>query len=170
MNTIRMGAAALALIAAAGSLEAQGAGGAQSQMRPALEQQLRQRMAQVVRNRLQLDSEQMAQLQNVNSRYAPQIRNLATQERETRQKLRQQMTAPTPSQDDVGRLLDDLLRLQRQRATLLESEQKDLSAFLTPIQRARYMGLQAQIKRRAEQLRRQNALGAGRGARKRPPR
>jgi protein CpxP len=159
---------AILVCAATANVEAQAVGGAQPQTRSALEQQLRQRMAQVVRNRLQLDTAQMAQLQNVNERYAPQLGGLATQERETRQRLRKQMTAATPNQDEVGKLLDNLLRLQRQRVGLLESEQKDLSVFLTPVQRAKYMGLQAQIKRRAEQLRRQNVLGAAGRARTQP--
>jgi hypothetical protein len=39
----------------------------------------------------------------------------------------------------------------------LDAEQKDLGAFLTPVQRAQYMALQAQLKRRADQLRRKTA-------------
>ena len=128
------------------------------QNRPLLEQQLRARMAEITRKRLQLDDTQMTKLEAVNARFAPQLGALAGQERETRQRLRAQLTSPTADQSVVSGLLDDLLRLQTQRLTLLDSEQKDLATFLTPVQRARYMGLQAQIKRRVEQLRR-NALG-----------
>jgi Spy/CpxP family protein refolding chaperone len=95
----------------------------------------------------------MTKLQAVNARHAPQMAALATRERETRQQLRAQMTSTAPDQATVGKLLDTLLGLQRQRIGLLESEQNELAAFLTPVQRAKYMGLQAQIKRRADQLR-----------------
>lgn len=133
------------------------------QNRPLLEQQLRARVAEITRKRLQLDDAQMSKLEAVNARFAPQLGGLAAQERDTRQKLRAQLTSAAPDQSMVSGLLDEMLRLQRQRLTVLESEQKDLAAFLTPVQRAKYMGLQAQIKRRVELLRR-NAQGP-RGAR-----
>ncbi len=129
--------------------------------RPMLEQQLRARMAQVIKTRLNLTDQQMTQLQSVNQKYAPQISRLATQERETRQHLRGQIMSGTPDQAQVGQLLDTVLRLQKERVTLLESEQHDLAAFLTPVQRAEYMGLQAELRRRAERLRRQPMRNPG---------
>ncbi|MDQ6718659.1 MAG: hypothetical protein M3Z17_09980 [Gemmatimonadota bacterium] len=138
------------------------------QNRPLLEQQLRARVAEITRKRLQLDDTQMTKLEAVNARFAPQLGAVAAQERDTRQKLRAQLTAANADESAVSGLLDELLRLQRQRLTLLESEQKDLSGFLTPVQRAKYMGLQAQIKRRVEQLRR-NAPGAAGARAGKPP-
>jgi len=138
-----------------GSAEAQQPPTVQRPIRAALEQQLRVRAAEVVRKRLGLNDAQMAQLQTVNARYAPQMAGLVRQERETRQALRAQMTAPAPDQAKVGQLIDTLINLQKSRVTLLESEQKDLAVFLTPVQRAKYLALQAQIKRRTDQLRRQ---------------
>ncbi len=129
--------------------------------RAVLEQQLRARMAQMIKTRLNLTDQQMTQLQTVNQKYAPQISRLAMQERETRQHLRGQIMSGTPDQGQVAQLLDTILRLQKERVALLESEQHDLAAFLTPVQRAQYMGLQAQIERRAEQLRRQPMTGPG---------
>jgi len=52
---------------------------------------------------------------------------------------------------------------------LIEAEQKELAAFLTPVQRARYIALQAQFRNRAEQLSRQNSGGRPRGGRRGPP-
>jgi len=136
--------------------------------RPALEQQLRERLAQITRQRLQLDDAQMAKLQAVNARYAPQMAALVTQERQTRQRLRAQLTSPAPDQNQVSTLLDGMLQLQKQRLALLDSEQHDLSAFLTPVQRAKYMALQQQIRRRADQLRAGNQAGRRGQARNRP--
>jgi Spy/CpxP family protein refolding chaperone len=152
-----IGFIAISMTAAASGIGAQPMTGAPTQDRTALEQQLRQRAAQVVRKRLGLNDSQMTQLQGVNARYAPKMSDLAGQERETRLRLRLQMTSPSADQAEVARLLDSLLAFQKQRVALLESEQKDLAGFLSPVQRAQYMGLQAQIKRRADQLRRRQA-------------
>ena len=160
-------------LAIAGSAETQQPTGVQRPNRAALEQQLRVRTAQVMRRRLGLNDAQMAQLQTVNGRYAPQMAGLVRQERETRQALRAQLTASVPDQAVVGQLIDTLIRLQRERVTMLESEQKDLAAFLTPVQRAKYMALQAQIKRATDQMRRRLDGGSGAlrdTARIRPPR
>ena len=170
VKMIRLAVSMLAMISIAPRLDAQAVGGAQQPNRGVLEQRLRERVAQVTRTRLGLDDAQMAKLQAVNSSYAPRLGDLQLRERETRQQLRRQMTAPTPDQTEVGRLLDNLLGLQRQRISLMESEQKDLSAFLTPVQRAKYMALQAEIKRRADQLRGQNGPMMRGRAGNRPPR
>jgi len=161
----RTGTRGVAILFAAATL----AGSAGSQQPPVtqrpdrtnLEQQLRVRIAQVTQRRLGLSDAQMTQLQAVNSRYAPQMATLASQERETRQALRAQIMAPAPDQAQVSKLLDTVIRLQKQRIALLESEQNDLGAFLTPVQRAKYLGLQAQIKRRADQLRRRMNARSG---------
>ncbi len=158
-------AASLVLV---GRTDAQG--GAQQQNRPVLEQQLRERLATITRQRLLLDDAQMSKLQAVNARFAPQMAALATQERQTRQQLRQQLTAATPDQTQVASLIDNLLRFQKQHIGLLESEQKDLSAFLTPVQRAKYMALQTEIRRRADQLRGGGMRGQRGRARMKPPR
>ena len=170
VRMIRLAVSMLAMISIAPRLDAQAVGGAQQPNRGVLEQRLRERVAQVTRTRLGLGDAQMAKLQAVNSSYAPRLGDLQLRERETRQQLRRQMTAPTPDQTEVGRLLDNLLGLQRQRISLMESEQKDLSAFLTPVQRAKYMALQAEIKRRADQLRGQNGPMMRGRAGNRPPR
>lgn len=160
----------LTVLATAARSDAQAVTGTPPPNRTALEQRLRERIAQITRNRLGLDDAKMAQLEVVNSRFVPEMNSLAAQERDTRQQLRRQMTSAAPDQSDVARLLDNLFRLQRQRIALLESEQKELAMFLTPVQRAQYMGLQAQIRRRADQLRRPNAARFGGRARDRLPR
>ena len=138
--------------------------------RAALERQLRERAAQITRQRLGLSDVQMQQLERVNSRFAPQLTALATQERNARRQLRQLLTVDTqPDQARVSDLIDTSLRLQKQRIALIEAEQKELAAFLTPVQRARYLALQAQFRNRAEQLSRQNSGRGVRGGRRRPP-
>jgi hypothetical protein len=75
----------------------------------------------------------------------------------------------------VSALLDNALRLQKQRIALVEAEQRDLARFLTPVQRAGYLALQAQVRRRAQELARDTAVQGqglgqqqGMGSRQRP--
>ena len=134
--------------------------------RAALERRLRERTAQITRERLGLNDAQMRQLQNVNTRFAPQQNELAMRERDTRRQLRQETMAGAPNQSRVSTLLDATIALQKQRIALVEEEQKELAAFLTPVQRARYAALQGQLRRRADQLARPGAAGRGRGMRR----
>ena len=122
--------------------------------RPALEQQFRERAAKLAQQRLGLTDAQLQKLVQSNARFAPQLRQLAAQERDIRNQLRQEMTAGnSANQQHVSELLDASLRLQKQRIAVVEAEQKELAGFLTPLQRARYLSLQAQFKKRADELR-----------------
>jgi len=125
--------------------------------RPALDQQFRERVAKLTQERVGLTDAQMSQLDQSNSRFAPQLSQVAAQERETRRQLRQEMTSGgQPNQQHVSELLDASLRLQKQRISIVEAEQKELARFMTPVQRARYIALQQQFRRRAQELSGQN--------------
>jgi Spy/CpxP family protein refolding chaperone len=142
----------------------QGAAGEQ-----ALARQVRQRFAVVIRRQLNLTDDQARQLQTVEQRYQQQRNGLLRDERATRMGLAASMqdTAGTPDQPKIARYLDDLVQEQHRRAALLDSEQKDLAAFLTPLQRAKYQALHEQLNQRIRQMR-QNARG-GSGAPLPPP-
>jgi hypothetical protein len=119
-----------------------------------LEQQLRQRTGEVVKRRLELNDDQMLKLQATNRQFEQQRTDLLRRERETRQALRAELTSgDTANQAKVSQLLDQQLQLQRQRIDLVQNEQRELGKFLTPVQRARYFGLQNEIRRRAQALR-----------------
>jgi periplasmic protein CpxP/Spy len=173
----RLGLSALSLLLAATAVAAQPVAGPASPNRAALEQRFREQSAKVAQQRLGLTDAQLAQLSQSNARFAPQQNQLVVQERETRRQLRVEMTAGNQAnQQHVSALLDDALRLQKQRIGLVEAEQKDLARFLTPVQRAGYLSLQAQVRRRAQELARDNTnqgqafgQGQGIGSRRRPP-
>jgi len=125
--------------------------------RPALEQQFRERVARLTQDRVGLTDAQMAQLEQSNARFAPQLSQVAAQERETHRQLRLEMTSGgQPNQQHVSDLIDASLQLQKQRIAIVEAEQKELGRFMTPVQRARYIGLQQQFRRRAQELAGQN--------------
>jgi hypothetical protein len=68
----------------------------------------------------------------------------------------------SPRQGEISALMDRLIKTQRQRADIQEAEQKELSNYLTPLQRAKYFALEQQIRQRVTQMRQ---LQQGRGGR-----
>lgn len=128
--------------------------------RAQLEQRFRQMLYQATRRRVGLTDAQMSKLVPVNQRFETQRRSIQRQERETRLALRAAMLdSAHADQSKVAGYLDRLMQLQHQRVDMLEQEQRDLAEFMTPLQRARYTALQEQVRRRVEQLRRQNMAG-----------
>jgi Spy/CpxP family protein refolding chaperone len=120
-----------------------------------LERRLHQRVLTVVRDRLNLTQEQVDKLSATSERYAEQRRALAQRERSLRFELRGQLRrGDSADQKRVAQLLDQTMQAQQERLDLYRKEQSDLSAFLTPVQRAKYMGLQEQMRSRVEELRR----------------
>jgi Spy/CpxP family protein refolding chaperone len=122
--------------------------------RARLEGQIRQGFGRLVRQRVGLSEDQMALLGPVSQRYEQQRRQLQVEERDTRVALRASIrNAATADPKQVDQLLQKMVDIQKRRTLLLESEQRDLAGIMTPIQRARYMALQEQVRRRLEQMR-----------------
>ena len=143
----------LAMIALPAALSAQAVPTPTQGNRAALEQQFRERTARLTKQRLGLTDAQLDKLEKTNARFAPQLRQLGVQERDIRQQLRQEMMAGnSANQQRVSDLLDGAIRIQKQRIGIVEAEQKELAGFLTPVQRARYIALQTQFRKRAEEL------------------
>ena len=137
---------------------------------PALERQFRQRLAEVVRRRLNLNDTQMHQLGQVNDRFERERMLLLRQERQMRQALRTEVLAgDSADQSKVAGLLDRALEIQRQRLDLAQREQRELSAFMSPVQRAMYVGIQDDLRRRLEDIRQQRRPGAPAVGGRRPP-
>lgn len=138
--------------------------------RDSLEAQVRQRMAQMLRSQLGLNDDQMRRLAATNRRFERQRIALVTQEREVRMGLRDEIeSGDTTRSTQVSALLDRMILLQRQRLELLEAEQKELASFLTPVQRARYFGMEEQIRRRVMEMREQQMRRGGPDGPRRPP-
>lgn len=142
--------------------------GGEGNRRAQLEARFRQQFARVVQERVGLTTEQLTRLGPINDRYAVQRRQLQMDERATRMSLQRALRNPDLADSaEVSRLLRHLVDAQKRRAALLEAEQRDLAAIMTPIQRARYMALQEQVRRQMEQ--RRDRVGGGPPGRRRPP-
>lgn len=124
--------------------------------RQQLEQQLRRRMWSVTKERVGLTDAQMSSLGQTTQKFDARRRALNQAERAQRQELRTQILAGDKAdQARIGAALDQLLQLQRQRLDIQGEEQAELSKFMSPLQRAKYVALQEQVRRRVEALRRQ---------------
>jgi Spy/CpxP family protein refolding chaperone len=126
---------------------------ADSPQRPAV-QQLQRRVLEVVQRKLGATDDQMRQLVAVNRKYEGERRALSQRDREARQSIRAEVLRDSlANQEQLSRMLDVLVDVQRQRLELFAREQHDLAGFLTPVQRAKYATLQERLHRKVEQLR-----------------
>jgi Spy/CpxP family protein refolding chaperone len=124
--------------------------------RQQMERQLRQRLWQVTKTQVGLTDAQMTKLGETTQRFDARRRTINQQERAERVALRQQILAgDRADQNRVAASLAHLQELQRQRVELQAEEQRELSGYMTPVQRARFAALQEQVRRRVEALRRQ---------------
>ena len=138
------------------------AGGTGVDDRLRAENRLRTSLAQAVRRRLNLTDEQTARLVDVNRRFSEERTTVTRQELRIRRDLRRSIAGGDTAQSAAtAQLLDDLLAVQRKRLDLQQKEQAALSEFLTPEQRARYIGMMEQLRRRIES-RTDSARGRGR--------
>jgi Spy/CpxP family protein refolding chaperone len=135
-----------------------GAAAAAAQQQPnprrqALQRQVREAFAKVIRRQLNLNDEQMQSLQRVDRKFEQQRRGLLHDERQARLDLVAAMAdSASPDQARIAKQLDALVQAQRKRADLLDAEQKELSTFLTPLQRAKYFAVKERLNRRLQQL------------------
>ncbi len=131
--------------------------------RAALESQLEKRLADMVQRELSLTDEQMRRVAEVNKRIDVDRRAVLMRDRRARGALRAELEdSGTPNDAKVSALLDEMLAVQQERVRLTTVEQRALSAFLTPVQRARYLGLQEGFRRRMEERRSQGGAAAKR--------
>jgi Spy/CpxP family protein refolding chaperone len=122
--------------------------------RAQLEQRFKQRLASVVQKQLGLTDDQTRRLADVNQKYETKRMDLLRRDRETRVAIRKELDDSTAANEDhVNQLLQEWRRIDRERFELVDSEQADLAKFLSPSQRARYLGIQEQVRRRVEAFR-----------------
>lgn len=137
--------------------------GAPDQRRQELERRFRERSNELVRRQLQLNDDQMSRLRTVNQQFERQRVALFAEERSARQALRAELSSTAPNQQKVATLLDNLMGVSRRRFDIQASEQRELARFLTPVQRARYFGLQNQLRQRMEEVQKRGGQRGRRG-------
>lgn len=145
--------------------------------RQEMERRLQERIDESVRRELHPTDEQFAKLREVASKMEGERRALRNEEMTTRFALRQElMAAEKADENKVADLLEQMPKFERRRLDLMEREQKELAKFLTPSQRARYIGLQDELRRSMQDVQRgrmgRDSAGGppgGRGGMRRQP-
>jgi hypothetical protein len=129
--------------------------------RQELAKRIREQWMKIVHDRLGLNDVQMRQLQETTRHFNAQRQTLNQEERAIRTEMRDQVIGTAPVDDKhLAAMIDTVLDLQRQRLELTRNEQRELSLFLTPLQRVKYLALQEQLRQQMERLR-QAALARG---------
>lgn len=117
-----------------------------------VENLLRQALARAVRERLSLNDQQATRLMDVNRKFSTDRIKLTRDEMRIRRELRQSVASGDSTRSPgTARLLNELLAAQRQRLELQQQEQDELSQFLTPEQRVKYIAMMEQLRRRIQQ-------------------
>ena len=147
--------------------------------RAQMERRLEERINAIVRERLALSDEQFAKLREVARRVEDERRALRSEEMTTRFALRRELLAGDKANEGtVAELLDRMPQFERRRLDLMEREQRELAKFLSPTQRAKYIGMQDELRRGMQEVQRRrmdrdpsNASGDAGGVRRipRPP-
>ena len=129
-------------------------GGPGRMNREQMEQNFRAQLANLLKTQLGLNEEGMRQLSDVNQRFDRQRRELLRREMMTRRSVREEVIKGDSADTvRVKQLLVEQFKIERERIDLTEAEQRDLAKFLTPVQRAKYLGVQEQIRRQMDQMR-----------------
>lgn len=139
--------------------------GAQPARSQQLQQQVRRSLWRVAKLRIGFSDDQMLRLERTSQRFDQQRRLLAQEERAHRVTIRMEILADSgANQANISAAIDRLLAVQQRRVDLTVEEQKEFSGFMTPVQRAKFMALQDQVRRRLQELARSRPDSAAVGA------
>src|SRR6266850_1662491 len=141
-----------------------------------LRERIRERWSQHVRTTLGLDDAQATRLQGTEQRFEEQRQPLRARQRELTATLNGELAAGTPDQERVKQLMNERQENQRKLQEINRSEDREMQAYLSPVQRARYQEERrrfeervAEVVRHRREARRQGPGDGPRGGvRKRP--
>ena len=119
-------------------------------------------IGELIAQNMKLTDQQRPKFVEVTGRFMERERMLNEEERVARTSMRNLLcSGDTTRGPELARSLDQVLDLQKRRHQLIEEQQKELSTFLTPYQRARFLGSRELIMDRMGR--------GGRGGRMGPP-
>jgi len=134
-------------------------GGAQARQ---LRQQIRHRWNEQVRRQLDLTDDQAARLQATEERFFRQRREILRRQRTVLQALRGQLQPGVAADADSVRHLMDAREQNRAAIAQLErDEDRETTAYLSPVQRARYQLMRQRLQERITEMRRERRGRSG---------
>ena len=130
-----------------------------------LRQRIEERFASRVQSELGLTNEQTTKLKATNEAYSGRRRELRDRAMRVREGLSEQLKpGVAANQDSVAKLTDAMVDLKVASAQLTRDEMKDVSKYLTPVQRARLLIMRERFMERVREH------GRGEGGGRRHPR
>ena len=145
---------AVGVLVLAPPLRAQNEGEPDPERAERLRQQVEGRFAERVKERLQLSDDQMTRLRGTARTYGARRRELTERESEIRTALGEQLRpGVAANQDSVSRLTDALVAIRDSHAHALRDENREMSQYLTPVQRSQLFVMRERLVRRAREIR-----------------
>jgi Spy/CpxP family protein refolding chaperone len=143
-----------------------------SAVRDQLQQEIERRFGAAVQRQLGLTDDQAGKLRATEERFRPRRRAIMREQLLLRMGLQDQMRPGEAANSDSVRRLMDGIQANRSELLRIEQEQdREMSGYLTPVQRARYQMLRERLVQRLQEVRRGRAgQGAGRAVPQRPRR
>jgi|UniRef100_A0A7V6A4N7 Spy/CpxP family protein refolding chaperone len=106
---------------------------------------------------LNLDPAKVEKLLQIDQKYRALKRQATQEARLALQQLQRVMSQPQPSEEEVRRILDNMMRLRQHKLALEQQQLEEEKAVLTPVQQARYilllMNMRHQIAKEAQKVR-----------------
>jgi len=134
-----------------------------------LRQQIEQRFHQIVRERLALTDEQDVKLRATQEKYRTQRQPLFEQQRAIDEALSGQMRPGVAANSDSVRRLMDVRQQNRGRLLQIDQdEDREMSGYLSPVQRAQFQMIRGRFIQRLSELRQQRQGGGRPGIMGRP--
>ena len=125
--------------------------------RSLLLQRIQDRFSGQVKEELGLNDVQAARMKETTANWFIKRRELEGQERRLRQSLAGQLRpGVAASRDSVNKLVERLLALKVTYAESFREEDRELSAYLDPVQRGQYFVLRERLLDRVQEARQQN--------------
>ncbi len=106
---------------------------------------------------LGIDQAKVERLLQIDQKYKSQKRQAIHDAKGAFQQLQRVMSQPQPSEQEVAAILDNIMRLRREKLTLEQQQLQEEKSILTPVQQARYilllLNMRHQVAKEAQRVR-----------------
>ena len=135
-------------------------------MADSVRSRIEERFASRVQKELGLTDEQTTKLRATSQQFGGRRREMHDRQRQLREALQAQLQpGVAANQDSVAKLTDAMVDLRLASAQSTRAEMKELSKFLTPVQRARLFVMRERLRDRVKQAREHRGMRGGREGR-----
>jgi hypothetical protein len=125
-----------------------------------LRHRIEERFASRVQEQLGLTDEQATKLRATSQTFGARRRELMGRERGLREALsRQLQPGVAANQDSVAKLTDAMIELKLASAQATRDEMKELSKYLSPVQRARLLVMRERLRNRVREMHEHRDMG-----------